>query len=447
LNEDKIFQECLAEKLASNGKPFWNKIFNKYPEKFKNPESARNWFRKQCKKRKIDLGEEENLESTSYEETNDFINVICSSKRVLSKEDILKQFNIDENIWEVQQFKVKTSEGYRKDRSVEWHVLNGKVNTGDVSDSGKMLVVPLYHVEVKLIKKKKEFQAKNSIQQMIEDAKNFAPLYQKIEYKNFEDGCLYEIAMPDIHFGRLSWNEESGENYDIKIAKDSINKVLDELLTYSKLFNINKILLPIGNDFYNVDNKMNTTTAGTPQQEDTRWQKTFRKGRELLVGMIDKCSQIAPVDILIVSGNHDEQRSFYIGEVLECWYHNNQNVSIDNRARTRKYYQYGKNLIGFTHGSNEKLDKLPLLMANEEPVLWAKTKYREIHTGDKHFKKDINITFATDEGQGMVIRILRSLAVADAWTFNKGFVGSLRAAEGFLWHPENGLIAQLTATP
>jgi len=114
--------------------------------------------------------------------------------------------------------------------------------------------------------------------------------------------------------------------------------------------------------------------------------------------------------------------------------------------KKRKYYKFGKNLIGYTHGSDEKLDRLPLLMASEQPELWAQTKFREWHTGDKHNKKDISY-ISTNENSGMVVRILRSLASADAWTFNKGYIGALRASESFLWHPEDGLIAQFTATP
>lgn len=203
-------------------------------------------------------------------------------------------------------------------------------------------------------------------------------------------------------------------------------------------------MIPLGNDFFNVDNKDATTTRGTPQQEDTRYQKTYRIGREICVWMIDACSQLAPVDVLIIPGNHDEQRSFYLGDSLFCWYHQNQNVNIDNRSMKQKYYSFGKNLIGFTHGYDEKLGNLPLMMALDQPDLWAKAKYREWHTGDKHHKVDL--IPKADESRGLVVRILRSLAASDAWTFNKGY-RSLRASEGFLWHPDNGLIAQYTAIP
>lgn len=383
-------------------------------------------------------------ERSEFEQGDDFINIVCASERMLSKEDIIKKFKIDLTEWEIERFKVKTSEGYRKDREVEWDVEDGKTLHGKVRDSGKMLVVPLYHLEIRFVKKKKEIEARDTIQEMIEDAKKFAPKYEKIEYPALEDAHLYEIAMYDIHFGRLTWDEESGENYDIKLATKAVKSSLLRLLAMAKETKIDRILLPLGNDFFNVDNKQNTTTSGTPQQEDTRWQKTFRKGRELCVWMIDTCAQIAPVDVLIIPGNHDQQRAFYLGDALECWYHDCENVNINNEAKATKYYKYGSNLIGFNHGYDMPLNKLPTVMALDEPELWAKTKYREWHTGDKHHKKEL-VPFV-DESAGMVVRIIRSLVSFDAWTFNSGY-RSLRASEAFLWSKENGLEAQYTALP
>jgi hypothetical protein len=376
----------------------------------------------------------------SYEQGDNFINVVCASRRMMSVEEIIEQFGIDLAKWEVKRFEVKTSEGYRKDREVYWKVRNGTVIEGDVNDTGKMLVVPLFHIRVSFVKKVSEIRARDIVSDIKEDALNYAPQYSKIKYPKISDGLMYEIAMPDIHFGRLSWGEESGVDYDIKIAAEAVNRVLDELLSYARGYPIERILLPIGNDFFNVNSKTNTTVAGTPQQEDTRGQKTFREGRKLAISMIEKCSQIAPVDVLIIKGNHDEEKVFYMGDALYCWFHNSPDITIDNEARGRKYYSYGTNLIGFTHGSEERLDKLPLLMALEVPDMWAKSTYREFHIGHKHQK------FDTSES-GIVVRILRSTVAPDAWTTSKGFVGGLRAGEAFLWDKKKGLRGQFTATP
>ena len=415
---------------------FARKISYKFPGR--SPESIR------CKLKDICSNEKKDFDGSSkVEYGDDSIYVVQASRRIMSQEELMEAYKIDPEKWRVEKYIIRTSEGYRKDRQVSWHVKNGQVISGDVEDTGKMLVVPLYHMELRLIRKEEEGRARDAIDEMIRDARKFAPKYPKIKYVSHKDGMLYEIAMPDIHFGRLTWREESGNDFDIKMAEHAVRTILAELLQYSNNFEIDKILLPIGNDYYNVNSKANTTVKGTPQQEDTRWQKTFRAGRMLAIEMIDACSTIAPTDILFIPGNHDEEKTFYLGDALECWYHNNKNVHIDNGAKSRKYYAFGKVLLGFTHGDAEVTKKLPNIMQFEVPKLWGNSIYREWHTGDKHHKADF--VLEVDEQIGIVIRILRSLVPADAWTFNKGFVGAQRASEAFLWHPENGLVAQFTA--
>jgi hypothetical protein len=380
--------------------------------------------------------------ASKVEYGDDTIYVVRASRRIMSQEELMEAYKINPNEWRVEKFIIRTSEGYRKDRQVSWHVHAGEVN-GDVEDTGKMLVVPLYHMELRLIRKTEEIRSRNNIELMIEEAKKFAPHYLQFQYKKIKSEILYEIAMPDIHFGRLTWHEESGDDFDIKIAEQIVKSALLELLQYTANFEISKILLPIGNDFFNVNNKANTTVKGTPQQEDTRWQKTFRAGRKLVTEMIDTCTAIAPTDVLIISGNHDEEKVFYLGDALECWYHNSKNVKIDNNAKCRKYYDYGKILLGFTHGDAVTMKNLSYLMQYEVPQLWGNSLYREWHTGDKHHKSDFILE--VDEQIGMIIRVLRSLVPADAWTFNKGLVGAQRTAEAFMWHSQNGLMAQFTA--
>ena len=164
-----------------------------------------------------------------------------------------------------------------------------------------------------------------------------------------------------------------------------------------------------------------------------------------MVKVVEMCSTIAPVDVLIIKGNYDEERTFYMGEYLCAWFHQNPNVFIDNRAMGRKYYLYGKSLIGFTHGdggpSKIKLDKYASLMPVEVPDLWAKSNYREWHLGHIHHK------YETKEENGVVVRFLRSLVPFDSWTYDQGFSEPLRAAESFVWDYEKGLLAQFTVAP
>lgn len=378
----------------------------------------------------------------SFEQDEKFINIVCVSDRILSKEDVIKKYKIDLSVWELKSFKISTHEGYRKDKSTSWKVRNGKVLEGHVEDSGKLLVVPLYSVKVSFEYKQDEVNLRSVKDELIKEMQKFAPKYKTIKYNKIKDKFLLEPDLPDLHLGKLSWAEESGEDYDIKITEQLALEAVESLIKQSSVYSIERIVYPIGSDFFNVNSKLNTTVHGTPQQEDTRWQKTFVKGIDIYVKQIDRLSQIAPVDVINVPGNHDEERMFYLGEVLSAWFRNNSNVTVDNRAIKRKYYSYGKNLIGFTHGYYEKINELPLIMSLEVPELWANSKWREWQTGDKHHKKELFTALKEFEQKGVMVRILRSLTANDAWHFDKGYVGQIRGAEAFVRHYEKGLVAQ-----
>lgn len=266
------------------------------------------------------------------------------------------------------------------------------------------------------------------------------PLEQQVDED--EPDCLLEISVPDLHIGKMAWDKETGEDYDLDIACSRFECAVDAFINRIDVDRIDRILLPLGNDLLNVDNKMNTTTAGTPQSSDSRFGKIFRTVKKLMIATIDKLSAIAPVDVLIIPGNHDEATMFTLGELLDAWYRDSGKVKIFNSPKLRKYYQYGKNAIMFTHGDKEKHAELGLIMAHEEPKMWGETKYREVHLGHLHKSKSIQYTTG-DEYPGFKIRILPSLSATDAWHHAQGYL-SAKAAKAFVWHKDQGLITEHT---
>jgi len=275
--------------------------------------------------------------------------------------------------------------------------------------------------------------------ELLKDAKDYMPYYKKINsnYKKGKEENLLEISLFDHHFGQLAWQEETGySNYDIKISEDLACKSFEYIIDRVKYYNIDKILLPIGNDFFNVNNANATTTKGTFQAEDERWKKTFRVGRMLWVKLIEYCSKIAPVDILIIPGNHDEERIYYLGDSLECWFNKSKDINVDNSAKNRKYYQWGKNLIMFTHGNEESKKNLSNLMPVEEPIKWSESIYREIHKGHYHSAKQTAFQLL-EEVQGVREWILPSLVSVDDWHSRKGY-SAMRETMAMMWDKEKG---------
>lgn len=381
----------------------------------------------------------EDQERCEIEQGDGYLNVISASRRIRTVDDVIKEFHIDTKEWRVDKVRTRTSEGYRKDRQVEWSVRGGVVEHGEVNDTGKMLVVPLFHMEVRFVRKTEEVRLQAALDEIVSGAIKSLPGPKPKEWKA-PKGLVFEVDFPDLHFGKLTWGEETGEDYDVKIAAAAARTAVAALVGHAKGYNIGRVLIPLGNDFFNVDNLQEETSHGTPQQEDTRWQKTFRLGWQLAAEIIDGLAEIAPVDVVMVQGNHDETRLFYMGEVLSVKYSKSGRVNVDNSAKKRKYYSFGKVMLGLTHGYHEKFDKLQFLMSTEKPQDWGATRFHEWHLGDKHHMKDL--MFGAEDTKGMTFRILRSLSARDAWHFDHGFVGAPRGADAFLWHPEQGLIAQ-----
>jgi hypothetical protein len=266
-----------------------------------------------------------------------------------------------------------------------------------------------------------------------------APVYEK-DQKAF----LLELALFDVHFGKLAHKEESGEDYDLKIAAKRYKQAISSLLDRVKLSGVERILLPIGNDMINVDNVAGLTTGGTPQDCDSRFYKIVRSVKNLLVETINMLLTIAPVDVVVCVGNHDQQTSFMIGEMLDAYYHNIDNVTIDNRASLRKYYKYGKNAFLFTHGNKERQADLGMIFAAEKPKLWGNSSNRYIQIGHFHHNKKINYINA-QEFQGFQVQILPSLSSGDAWHAGKGY-HSVKQAKAFLYDKAEGAIAEYTYT-
>jgi hypothetical protein len=246
---------------------------------------------------------------------------------------------------------------------------------------------------------------------------------------------MLELAIPDLHLGKLAWAPETGyADYDLKIAENLFRQAVGTLMARAASFKLGRILLPVGNDFFHSDSKFGATTKGTPLDTDSRYHKAFLTGRRLLVDVVENLSEIAPVTVVIVPGNHDTLSSFHLGDALDCWFHGDENVTVMNAPIPRKYVGFGKTALMFTHGDKGKAADYPLLFATEQPKMFSDATFREIHTGHLH-------TTRLTEKMGVRVRISPALCSPDEWHAANHYVGNLRGAEGLVYHPVEGLVS------
>jgi hypothetical protein len=343
--------------------------------------------------------------------------VTTKSRAITTVDEALAYAQIDLTIWELDRCVVNSWDMGYKDAS------------------GTATTVPLYQVKVWL-KRKSARSTEAIFDGLMERVAAYAPRYAPNAYPLIVDPHLLEISLFDHHFGKLAWRRETGEDYDLRIAERVFEEAMHDLVAKASGFNVDEILLPIGNDFLHIDNKQNTTAAGTPQDQDGRFEKIVETGQLALVRAIDFLQQIAPVRVKLVKGNHDFITIWHTARFLAAWYRNCPNVEIDTEPIGRKYHRYGTNLIGFTHCSEEKQADLPLIMASEQPALWSDTQWHEWHVGHLHRKKETQFV-SVDGRAGVVVRVLPSLTGTDAWHYAKGYISN-KMAEAYLFSYDRG---------
>ena len=271
---------------------------------------------------------------------------------------------------------------------------------------------------------------------------NHSPHYPSIKRKIKLNNHLLVINPADIHIGKYANHLETGDGYNVEIACERVLEGLQGLIDKSKGFEVDRVLFCIGNDILHIDNVYNTTTAGTNQDVDGKWWEHFEIALALYVKCVEILREIAPVDVIHSMSNHDYQSGFHLAHALKSWFRLDSEVTFDISVAHRKYYQYGKNLIGLEHGDGAKMANLPLTMAQERPLLWSETTHRYWYLHHLHHKVKHKWLDAKDF-IGVTVEYMRSPSGTDSWHSRKGYVGVPRAVEGFLHEKDSGQVARL----
>jgi hypothetical protein len=263
------------------------------------------------------------------------------------------------------------------------------------------------------------------------------PIFEPITYDDERDGHCLVLDPADIHIGKLCDSFETGEDYDNQIAVQRVKEGVRGILKSANGFDIEQIVFVGGNDVLHIDGPARKTTSGTPQDTDGMWFRNFKIAKELYIDLIGSLLAIAPVHFVFNPSNHDYTHGFFLADMIETYFSNHDGFTSDANLKHRKYYKYGQNLIGTTHGDGAKNTDLPLLMATEAPVDWSLTSHRYIYTHHVHHK-------ASKDFQGVTVESLRSPSGTDSWHHRNGYQHAPKAVEGFIHHPLHGQVARLT---
>lgn len=355
-------------------------------------------------------------DSSTSEVSGNTWSIDLPKTRITTEAELIAHFKIDTRIWEVKRFVVNAWDMGYKDADQKAHAQQ------------------LYQIKAWLEKKVTVALAIDELAALKEEGKRAARVYPAIKRHASKSKFMLEVQIPDLHLGKLAWAPETGaEHYDLKEAEKVFSSALDCLLSRTSSYRFDEIVFVLGNDLLHTDNATGTTTGGTPQDVDGRFHKTFIKARKLMTSAIEQMRAIAPVNVLVVPGNHDTLSTWCLGDSLECLFHKCPDVKINNDPSFRKYHQFGQVMLMFCHGNKGKRTDYPLVMATERSSMFGSTRFREAHVGHTHQTK-------AEEFHGVRVRTCPALCPPDAWHSENQYIGNQRAAEAYIWSADEGLV-------
>lgn len=342
-----------------------------------------------------------------------------STKQIKTEAELLKAAEIDPTVWEVDRFTANV-----------WHQMS--------TANG---LVPLWQAKAQL---KRRRTAPELLEEVFASAARafkagIKAVIKKAPSPKEAKGKMVLFGVPDLHLGKLCWSPETGHgNYDTGIAKRTFEEAIEDLVSRAPA--AEEAWFVLGNDFFNVDTETQTTTAGTHQDEDGRWKKTYMLGKEISAWAIGRLKKKYPkVKVIVVPGNHDHSRSWYLGKHLETMFAGVPGISVDAGDCDRKWHQWGETGIGFAHGDKIKAKDLGNLCQNEAREIWGRTRRFELLLG--HLHQEIVKSVG-----GVIVRWLPALCPPDYWHSSHGYVTSEKAATALVYD-QKGMQMQLMHYP
>jgi hypothetical protein len=391
-------------------------------------DSARNYANPR-RKELVGYAVEQQAEAKPYSPSDSTMEVkgdtatlnFVTREYVQSKEDAIRVGKVDTSVWFVDKMRLKFYQGQYKDDKDQGQVQQMCAVTLDLK-----LIAPRPYLEaLDALFAKKELLAPKS--------------FNRPPHKGGK--VMVKFSLADVHFGKLAWGRETGQDYDLNIAEAVFENAVEDLLLEVKSKQIDCIYAMFGNDYFNIDNDKNETTNGTRVDSDGRQAKVIEVGMRAYIRAIDRWRQEGPVKIWWIGGNHDKLNSHWGAREIKAWFRNDSGVEVDIEPRERKYLTYGNTMFGYTHGENisdSRVKELPGLFLTEAPrEMVASTNRAEWILAHRHREQEFMLR-GTDSHMGCTIRWMLSLSATDAWHNQKIFVGNTRAAEVMWYDKEQG---------
>lgn len=243
-------------------------------------------------------------------------------------------------------------------------------------------------------------------------------------------------VITDYHLSMLSHREETGADWDVKIAEKMLVDWFAQAIAQSP--DSETAVFAQLSDFLHADGLEPLTPASKNVLDvDSRFYKVVRTAIRVLRQVIAMLlAKHQTLHIVMADANHDPVSQVWLREWFAVLYENEPRVTVDRSPSPYNAYEFGKVALFFHHGHKRKVTNVSEVFAAQFREMFGRTKFAYAHMGHLH-STDVK------ENNLMIVEQHRTLAAPDAYAARAGWLSG-REAKVISYHREYGEVSRLT---
>jgi len=258
-----------------------------------------------------------------------------------------------------------------------------------------------------------------------------------------DDTLLSLITITDFHIGALAVESETGDSWDLDIARDVFLNAINDMIKAAPKSGTG-VLCQLG-DFLHFDGiNLEPKTAASMHILDAsgRYAQLVDVAMSVMAEAVRMMlKKFGKVVVLNVEGNHDISGSIWLRKYIKHLFADEPRIEVIDDDAPYSAYLHGKVMLGFHHGHKVKLSGLAKVFSSEPRFreLWGRSDHCYIHSGHLHHERVI-------EDSGATAELHPTLAGRDSYAARLGLV-SQRGAKLITYHETLGEVSRHTIRP
>lgn len=229
------------------------------------------------------------------------------------------------------------------------------------------------------------------------------------------DRLIVDYEFGDPHFGMYADKEMVGEHFDTDRASQLARNAILQMVSEAPAARIAHLTW-IGDNTHANDKKHVTPSSAAPLDIDPRGHghALMAAARAAIFAVNAMLTKHENVVANILPGNHDPDAALALAAIVAMAFEGNPRVSCDVTPRRVRMFEYGKVGLVYHHGDKIKLDKMPMVIAEDYREAWGRITAWFAISGHIHHEQWIEV-------MGVLCRSLSTLAGKDRWHSEEGY--------------------------